>query len=94
METNTLINTEKLIEEAKYCERNNFLNKAITLYETAIAHNRSSFGVYYNLGALYEKINDTSNAKSVYKMGIDMAKKHDNKRIETELSYTLLGLID
>lgn len=91
---NTNINTNKLLRAAECNEMNKHFGEAITLYETAIAYNRTSLSAYYNLAALYEKIEDTSKAKDTYKKGISTARELKNKAIELELSYSLMGLID
>lgn len=91
---NTNYNIEQIIKEAECNEIKHCFNQAIALYEKALAHNSTFFSAYYNLGALYEKIDNKPKAKDIYKMGINTARQHQNKTIESELSYSLLGLID
>jgi tetratricopeptide (TPR) repeat protein len=50
---------------------------------------------YYQLGKLYESLNDVEKALEVYKKGIEIAKKMENKKTLLELQEAfnmLLGI--
>jgi len=87
-------NTKALLKEAINKENTKQFHEAIALYETVISDNQNEFCAYYNLGALYEKIQEINKAKNIYAQGIQVARKLNNNSVETDLSYTLLGLID
>lgn len=88
----TLVNN--LLEEAYKKELNNELTDAIRIYENVLNTDSEVFCVYLSLGGLYEKINEESRAVQVYKKGIQVAKQQHSEMVESELLFTLLGLID
>jgi tetratricopeptide (TPR) repeat protein len=51
---------------------------------------------YYQLGKLYESLNDGDNAKEIYKKGIEIAQKSKNKKtlLELQEAYNMLLEID
>lgn len=85
-------NTVKLLQEGK--ESSNSFLEAIIFYKSAINENEKNYSAYYNLGTLYEKLNDTEKAKDVYLNGINIARTFNDKKAETDLSFTLLGLME
>tara|TARA_R100001369_G_scaffold80036_1_gene110219 strand:+ start:123 stop:455 length:333 start_codon:yes stop_codon:yes gene_type:complete len=51
---------------------------------------------YYQLGKLYESLNDLENAGGIYKKGIKIAQKSENKKtlLELQEAYNMLIEID
>lgn len=72
----------------------NELKKTIELIETLLDREPTYLGAYYQLGKFYEQTNDTKKAIDTYSRGIEIAKKQNNRKAESELSEALFILQD
>jgi len=90
METHTSL----LYSKAKYYERENKYEEAISTYESIIENDDATIGLFIRLGELYESISLIDKAIVTYKKGITLAQKVSNKKAERFLSYMLLGLLE
>ena len=70
------------------------IDTAIDKLEALIANNEDYLGTYYMLGKIYEQALQTEKAIVTYKKGIEIAKKHKNKKTLAELKEALLMLED
>jgi tetratricopeptide (TPR) repeat protein len=100
---------EQLQEFIKEDNNDSFLKYALALEYSMIGENDSAIqcflklikedinyvASYYQLGKLYESLNDVEKALEVYKKGIEIAKKMENKKTLLELQEAfnmLLGI--
>jgi tetratricopeptide (TPR) repeat protein len=70
-------------------------NIAIQCFLKLIKEDINYVASYYQLGKLYESLNDVEKALEVYKKGIEIAKKMENKKTLLELQEAfnmLLGI--
>lgn len=65
-------------------------NKAITIIETILDRDANYLGAYYQLGQLYEQLNQIENAKSIYSKGMIIARQQKNTKTAGELSTALV----
>lgn len=68
------------------------VNDSILLMEKIILNEPTYLPVYYQLGKLYESINDKLNASSAYKKGIELAKTQKKQKAINELNEALILL--
>jgi Tfp pilus assembly protein PilF len=61
-----------------------------------IKEDESYLASYYQLGKLYESLNDLENAVEIYEKGIKIAQKSENKKtlLELQEAYNMLMEID
>jgi Tfp pilus assembly protein PilF len=61
-----------------------------------IKEDKNYIATYYQLGKLYESLNDSEKAKEIYKKGIKIAQKSENKKtlLELQEAYNMLIEID
>jgi Tfp pilus assembly protein PilF len=61
-----------------------------------IKEDKNYIATYYQLGKLYESLNDSGKAKEIYKKGIKIAQKSENKKtlLELQEAYNMLMEID
>jgi tetratricopeptide (TPR) repeat protein len=61
-----------------------------------IKDDENYIATYYQLGKLYESLNDSEKAKEIYKKGIKIAQKSENKKtlLELQEAYNMLIEID
>jgi tetratricopeptide (TPR) repeat protein len=61
-----------------------------------IKDDENYIATYYQLGKLYESLNDTEKAGEIYKKGIKIAQKSENKKtlLELQEAYNMLIEID
>lgn len=61
-----------------------------------IKDNENYIASYYQLGKLYESLNEVEKAKEIYKKGIEIAKKIENKKtlLELQEAYNILIEMD
>ncbi|TXE15490.1 tetratricopeptide repeat protein [Psychroserpens burtonensis] len=101
---------EQLQEFLKEDSNDSFLTYALALeyvrvekYDIArdcflklIKDDENYIGSYYQLGKLYESLNDLEKARGIYKKGIKIAQKSENKKtlLELQEAYTMLIEID
>jgi tetratricopeptide (TPR) repeat protein len=101
---------EQLQEFLKEDSNDSFLKYALALeyvrvaeYETArdcflklITDDENYVASYYQLGKLYESLNDLEKAIEIYKKGIKIAKNSENKKtlLELQEAYSMLMEID
>ncbi len=73
---------ESIIESAKFYFLNQKYDKAIEIYLEGIKHYNDDPELYFNLGVVYESINDLENAKKCFERvleldsGFEPAKEH------------------
>jgi predicted Zn-dependent protease len=68
--------------------------KSIELIETLLEREPAYLGAYYQLGKSYEQTNNAKMAIDAYSRGIEIAKKQNNKKAESELKEALFILQD
>jgi tetratricopeptide (TPR) repeat protein len=61
-----------------------------------IKDDENYIATYYQLGKLYESLNDSEKAREIYKKGIKIAQKSENKKslLELQEAYNMLIEID
>ena len=61
-----------------------------------IKEDKNYVASYYQLGKLYESLNEVEKAMEIYKNGIEIAQKSENKKtlIELQEAYNMLIEID
>jgi tetratricopeptide (TPR) repeat protein len=61
-----------------------------------IKDDENYIATYYQLGKLYESLNDSEKAIEIYKKGIKIAQKSENKKtlLELQEAYNMLIEID
>ncbi len=101
---------EQLQEFLKYDINDSFLKYALALEYVKVKENDTArdcflklikddenyIASYYQLGKLYESLNEVEKTREIYKNGIEIAKKIENKKILLELqeAYNMLIGID
>jgi len=101
---------EQLQEFLKEDSNDSFLTYALALeyvrvekYDIArdcflklIEDDENYIASYYQLGKLYESLNEVEKAKEIYKKGIEIAKKIENKKtlLELQEAYNILIEMD
>ena len=65
------------------------VSKAQLLFESVLEQDPDYLGVYYHLGKLYEQIGRQKDAKDLYIIGIEVAKKQTHERTKLELQEAL-----
>lgn len=68
--------------------------KAIAIIETLLAKNPDYLGAYYQLGQLYEQVEQPEKALAIYKTGAALAQRLGNKKTLGELNEALWMLED
>lgn len=66
--------------------------KARVLFESVLKQDPDYLGVYYHLGKLYESMEMTEEAESMYEQGIRVAERQQNSRTLSELREALINL--
>lgn len=74
--------------------KSNELKKSIDIIEALLEREPAYLGAYYQLGKSYEQINNAKMAIDAYSRGIEIAKKQNNKKAESELTEALFILKD
>lgn len=69
-------------------------SEAINIIENLLVKHPNYLGAYYQLGQLYEKIDNLNKAITTYKTGRALAKEQDNKKAYGELTEALMMLED
>jgi tetratricopeptide (TPR) repeat protein len=71
-------------------------NAARDCFLKLIKDDENYLASYYQLGKLYESLNDLENAAAIYKKGIKIAQKSENKKtlLELQEAYNMLMEID
>jgi Tfp pilus assembly protein PilF len=101
---------EQLQEFLKEDSNDSFLRYALALEYVRVEKNdtardiflklikddKNYIATYYQLGKLYESLNDSEKAKEIYKKGIKIAQKSENKKtlLELQEAYNMLMEID
>jgi Tfp pilus assembly protein PilF len=101
---------EQLQEFLKEDSNDSFLRYALALEYVRVEKNdtardiflklikddKNYIATYYQLGKLYESLNDSEKAKEIYKKGIKIAQKSENKKtlLELQEAYNMLIEID
>jgi tetratricopeptide (TPR) repeat protein len=99
---------EQLQEFLKQDSNDSFLKYALALeyvfikkYDLAsdcflklIENDENYVATYYQLGKLYESLNEVEKAITIYKKGILIAKKSENKKTLSELQEAYNWLVD
>jgi tetratricopeptide (TPR) repeat protein len=101
---------EQLQEFLKEDSNDSFLTYALALEYVRVEENDAArdcflklikddenyLASYYQLGKLYESLNDLENAVGIYKKGIKIAQKSENKKtlLELQEAYNMLIEID
>lgn len=70
------------------------LETAKKIFEKVIAEQGQYLASYYQLGQTLEKLGENENAILIYRRGIELAKKQNNKKAMGELSEALWMLED
>jgi Tfp pilus assembly protein PilF len=65
-------------------------NTAEKLFTGILSSNPGYVGVYYHLGKLYESLDETGKAKTVYQKGIEISGKSGDLHTQSELKTALL----
>lgn len=74
--------------------KSNDIAKAISIIEELLGRDENYLGAYYQLGKLQEQLNLRESAIKTYNKGIEIAKKHNNRKAQGELNEALLLLED
>jgi tetratricopeptide (TPR) repeat protein len=101
---------EQLQEFLKEDSNDSFLTYALALEYVRVEKNDTArdcflklikddenyIATYYQLGKLYESLNDSEKAREIYKKGIKIAQKSENKKtlLELQEAYNMLIEID
>lgn len=70
-------------------DKENNTEKAIAIIEHIVLSDPEYLASYYQLGKLYEKLNDLNKAIFSYKKGIEIAQKQKNRKALNELNEAL-----
>jgi tetratricopeptide (TPR) repeat protein len=70
------------------------IETAINAIENIISRDENYLGGYYQLGKFYEQALQPEKAMEVYKKGIEIAKKQNNRKTLGELNEALMMLED
>ena len=65
--------------------KRNEVSKSRVLFESILKQDPDYLGVYYHLGRLYEILDQKNQALSLYRKGVELARRQNNQRTETEL---------
>jgi len=68
------------------------LEKARRLFESIREHDPQYVGVYYHLGKLYEALDESDRAKTIYKEGITITQEKQDQHAQSELQTALMNL--
>jgi tetratricopeptide (TPR) repeat protein len=68
--------------------------KAISIIEEILARDENYLGAYYQLGKYYEETAQKEKAISIYRKGMEIAKKQNNRKTMGELNTALMLLED
>jgi tetratricopeptide (TPR) repeat protein len=66
---------------------------ALNLFKKILITDENYSGVYYHLGKLYERLNDTANAEITYEKGLEICKKLKEQHNYNELRGALDAMI-
>lgn len=69
--------------------KSNEVSKARVLFESILKQDPGYLGVYYHLGKLYEYQNQFTDALSLYRKGLEIAREQGQKRTFTELEEAI-----
>jgi len=86
--TDTFLNYCLALEYVKINDR----SKAIEIFKSIISKDQNYLAVYYQLGKLYENMNEPELAHEWYSKGIEIAKLTGNKKTERELKEAIQNL--
>lgn len=73
-------------------QKNGNLQQASEIIERLLAHDPDYLGAYYQLGKIYEELNQTEQAISTYRKGKAIARKQNDQKTIGELSEALMFL--
>lgn len=65
------------------------VSKAKVLFESILEQDPDYLGVYYHLGKLYQQIESYDRAENLFRTGIELAGRQNDKRTESELTEAL-----
>lgn len=82
----SFLNYALALEYAKLDER----EKAIRIIENILKRDENYLGAYYQLGQLYEQLQQLENARVTYTKGVIIARQQKNAKASGELSTALL----
>jgi tetratricopeptide (TPR) repeat protein len=72
----------------------NEVEKSIIIIETILERDQNYLGAYYQLGKYYEQTLQPEKAIIAYQRGIEIARKHNNRKTLGELNEALQMLED
>jgi tetratricopeptide (TPR) repeat protein len=70
------------------------VQEAISIIEGILQRDENYLGAYYQLGKYYESTAQKEKAISIYRRGMEIAKKQDNRKTLGELNTALMLLDD
>ncbi len=70
------------------------VKEAISQLQNLLNRNPDYLGAYYKLGKLFEEVKDETKAIGIYKSGLVVAQKQNNKKAAGELSEAIWMLED
>lgn len=65
--------------------KKNEVSKSRVLFESILKQDPDYLGVYFHLGKLYEGLDMKEQALSLYRKGVELARRQNNQRTEAEL---------
>ena len=68
--------------------------KAIQVIRDLLHGEPGYLGAYYQLGSMYESVNQNDQAIEIYRTGIDLAEQQKDVKAKRELSEALMLLLD
>jgi len=73
-------------------QKNNQLEKALTLFESIYRNDPDYLGIYYHLGKLYQSLNRSADAGICFREGIERSGNQNDHRTLSELQDALKQL--
>jgi Tfp pilus assembly protein PilF len=65
--------------------KKNEVSKSRVLFESILKQDPDYLGVYFHLGRLYEGLDMKERALTLYREGVELARRQNNQRTEAEL---------